>query len=215
MMVTQRVDFTGFCHGFAPSMTLDIGALVSAMVQGMSMRLAACAAMAAALALSLAACSSMPDVSSFRAPTFDLGSFQVNDWNAYARNQTAVRAVSANDLVDGSGACPAMAPVAPSEASPDAAAAPPATGRGVGLDMTECEVVTASGMPQSVNIGTNERGERTVIMTYMTTERSGTYRFVSGRLVSLERGPEPPASAQAQKKPMKKQANPKQSPPAT
>jgi hypothetical protein len=179
-----------------------------AMAQGMSMRLAASAATAASLALSLAACSSMPDVSSFRAPTFDLGAFQVNDWNAYARNQTAVRAVSANDLVDGSGACPAMAPVAPSEASPDAAAAPPPIARGVGLDMTECEVVTASGVPQSVNIGTNERGERTVIMTYMTSERSGTYRFVSGRLVSLERGPEVPA--QAQKKPTKKQA--KQSP---
>ena len=78
--------------------------------------------------------------------------------------------------------------------------------------MTECEVVTASGMPQSVNIATNERGERTVIMTYTTAERSGTYRFVSGRLVSLERGPEPPATAQAQKKPTKKQAKPKQSP---
>jgi hypothetical protein len=161
----------------------------------------------------MAACSSMPDVASFRAPTFDLGSFQVNDWNAYARNQTSARSVSSNDLVDGSGACPAMAPSVPSEGSPEAAAAPPPIARGVGLDMTECEVVTASGMPQSVNIGTNERGERTVIMTYTTTERSGTYRFVSGRLVSLERGPEAVAAAQAQKKPTKKQAKPKQSPP--
>jgi len=210
MMVTQRVDFTGFVTDCTVH---DLGhwGMVSAMVQGMSMRLAACTAMAAALALSLAACSSMPDVSSFRAPTFDLGSFQVNDWNAYAKNQTAARAVNANDLVDGSGVC--SAPAAPSEASSDAAAAPPPIARGVGLDMTECEVVTASGMPQSVNIGTNERGERTVIMTYMTAERSGTYRFVSGRLVSLERGPEAPA--QAQKKPTKKQAKPKQSPPAT
>jgi hypothetical protein len=192
--------------------------MVSAMAQGMSIRHAVCAVLGATLALSVAGCSSLslPDVSSFRAPTFDLSAFQVNDWNAYARNQTAARPVSASDLVDGSGACPAMAPPVPSEAGPDAAAAPPPVAtRGVGLDMTECEVVTASGMPQSVNIGTNERGERTVIMTYMTAERSGTYRFVGGRLVSLERGPEPPRPPQAQKKPTKKQAKPKQSPPAT
>jgi len=204
MMVTQRADFTGFVTDCTVH---DLGhwGMVSAMVQGTITRYAVSAALAVALALCVAACSSLPDFSGFRAPTVDFSVFQVNDWNSYARSQTAARPVSANDLVDGSGACPAMAP---SEASPDAAAAPPPTARGVGLDMTECEVVTASGMPQSVNIGTNERGERTVIMTYMTTERSGTYRFVSGRLVSLERGPEAPV--QAQKKPTKKQA--KQSP---
>jgi hypothetical protein len=197
--------------------------MVSAMVQDTSIRgatiqgttnwYAVSAALAAALALSLGACTSLPDFSSFRAPTFDFNAFPVNDWNSYAKSQTSARPVSSNDLVDGSGACPAMAAPVPSEASPEAAAAPPPTVRGVGLDMTECEVVIASGMPQSVNIGTNERGERTVIMTYMTTERSGTYRFVSGRLVSLERGPEAPAAAQTQKKPTKKQAKPKQSPP--
>jgi hypothetical protein len=176
-------------------------------------------ALAGACWLSLAACSSGPDLAQFRAPTFDVGSFQMRDWNTYAKSQSSLRPVTADDLVDGGGRCAAMAPPIVGDAGPDASAAPPvapvATGRGVGLDMTECEVVNAAGQPQSVDIGTSERGERNVIMTYLNAERSGTYRFVAGRLVSLERGPEPPPPPQAQKKPPKKQAKPKQSPPST
>jgi hypothetical protein len=138
--------------------------------------------------------------------------FQVRDWNTYARSQTGSRPVTSDDLVDGGGRCAAMAPPIASDADPSAAPVAPATStRGVGLDMTECEVVITAGQPQSLDIGTNERGERNVVMTYMNAERSGTYRFVSGRLVSLERGPEPLAP-QAQKKPTKKQAKPKQPP---
>jgi hypothetical protein len=176
------------------------------------------AALPGALALSIAACSSTPDVSQFRAPTFDVSAFQVRDWNAYARNQTGVRPVGNDDLVDGNGRCAGAAPPAMSDAGADASAQPAAmptgSARGVGLDMTECEVVAAAGPPQRVDIGANERGERNVIMTFTSAERSGTYRFVGGRLVSLERGPEPPPTQQAAKKPAKKQAKPKQ-PPST
>jgi hypothetical protein len=77
--------------------------------------------------------------------------------------------------------------------------------------MSECEVVMAAGVPQHIDITTDQRGERTVIMTYTTSERAGLYRFVGGRLVSLERGPQAPTQ-QVQKKPAKKQAKPKQQP---
>jgi len=168
------------------------------------------------LALSIAACSSMPDVSQFRAPSVDLSSFQVSDWNTFARNQRGARPVGSDDLVDGSGRCGGMAVAVTGDPGVDGSAQPALTpassARGVGLDMTECEVVTAAGAPQQVDIGANERGERNVIMTYTSAERAGTYRFVSGRLVSLERGPEPPPTKQVEKKPAKKQAKPKQLP---
>jgi hypothetical protein len=173
-------------------------------------------ALLGAFAATIASCSYLPDVAEFKVPTLNLDSFQIHDWNAYARSQTATRPVGPNDYVDGNGYCPNMAPpVTQTSADPSnpTPVAPPApTGGGVGLDMSECEVVMAAGVPQHVEITNNERGERTVIMTYTTSERAGTYRFVNGRLVSLERGPEPPPTQQAQKKPTKKQAKPKQPP---
>jgi hypothetical protein len=174
-------------------------------------------------ATTIAACSSLPEMSDFRAPTMDLHTFQLGDWNTYARSQTT-RTIVSDDLVDAGGRCTGVAMAAPAipadpATNPSLASAQPAPApsRGVGLDMTECEVVTAVGVsPQTVDVGTNERGERNVILTFAGTERAGTYRFVGGRLVSLERGPEPPAPVvQVQKKPTKKQAKkekPKQLP---
>jgi hypothetical protein len=173
-------------------------------------------ALLGASAVAMTACAYLPDFAEFKTPTLNLDSFQVHDWNAYARSQTSARSVGPNDLVDGNGYCANMAPpVTQTNADPSnpIPVAPPApTGGGVGLDMSECEVVMAAGMPQHVDIATNERGDRTVVMTYTTSERAGTYRFVGGRLVSLERGPEPPPTQQAQKKPTKKQDKPKQPP---
>ena len=166
-------------------------------------------ALLGASATTIAACSSMPEIAEFRVPTLNLDSFQVHDWNAYARSQTSARPVGPNDLVDGNGYC-AGPPVTQTSADPVAPAAP--TGGAIGLDMSECDVVMAAGTPQHIDITTNERGERTLIMTYTTSERAGIYRFVGGRLVSLERGPTPPPTQQAQKKPTKKQAKPKQQP---
>ena len=176
-------------------------------------RRAVCTALLGVSAATIAACSSLPEVADFRVPTLDLGSFSVHDWNAYARSQTSARQVGPNDLVDGNGYCASMAqPVTPASADPSNPTPAAPTGGGVGLDMSECEVVMAAGAPQHIDITTNERGERTVIMTYTTSERAGIYRFVGGRLVSLERGPTPPPTQQAQKKPTKKQAKPKQPP---
>lgn len=59
--------------------------------------------------------------------------------------------------------------------------------RGVALAMTECEVVRLTGYTDRVEIGADERGRRSVALTYMTGDRPGIYRFSDGRLVSMER----------------------------
>ena len=67
----------------------------------------------------------------------------------------------------------------------------------IALDMTECDVVKRAGQPEQVDFGTNERSERTVVLTYLRGARPGIYRFAAGRLTSIERAPEPPRAAQA------------------
>jgi hypothetical protein len=99
---------------------------------------------------------------------------------------------------------PAPAPAVPGSAQPGSAA----LARGIALDMSECDLVRAVGYTGQVQISTNERGERSVVLTYLQGEHPGTYRFVSGRLKSIERAPELPAAARpaAPKKPGKKPA---------
>ena len=63
--------------------------------------------------------------------------------------------------------------------------------RGVALQMTECQVVGTIGYTDRVEIGANERGERSVTLTYLSGDRPGIYRFRNGRLVSMERTAEP------------------------
>lgn len=77
----------------------------------------------------------------------------------------------------------------------------------VALEMSECDVVKRAGAPTRVEIGANERNERTATLTYMGGPRPGIYAFVEGRLKSMERGPEPPP--QVAKKPAKQPAKPK------
>jgi hypothetical protein len=183
-----------------------------------------CLTLVAVMAPALSACSfSMPEWSDFHGPSMDFSAFQLRDWNTYAKSQS-VRPTTADDLVDAGGHCAGAPPAPPPPVLPptagDPAADPSLTSaqpvaapaRGVGLDMTECEVVGAIGIqPQTIDVGTNERGERNVIMTFAGTDRAGTYRFVAGRLVSLERGPEPPPPpVEPQKKIAKKHTKPKQ-----
>jgi hypothetical protein len=116
------------------------------------------------------------------------------------------RPVSDNDLVDASGSCPAAAP--PQAAAGGPAGGPgvpgagaPALGEGVGLGMTECEVVTRAGTPNSVQLGRNPNGDRTAILSYQSGPRPGVYHFERGRLMQMDRvevAPPPP-----QKKPAK------------
>jgi hypothetical protein len=129
------------------------------------------------------------------------------------------RPVTANDLVDNSGACPAMSSAAqpqpaqgnsPPGPAPDAAVA---LGGGVGLGMSECEVVNRAGAPTSVQLGTNPNGDRTAVLSYSSGPRPGIYRFERGRLMEMDRVAEasnPPQDvrkkAAKRKKPVKTSA---------
>ena len=163
----------------------------------------------------LASCtSSVPDFTQFKLP--QPRNFLPSNSGTYVppSSAAAFKPVSAADLVDAQGMCPAPAEAPAAQASdaaapaptaaPAPAAAPPAQPAGpgnVGLNMSECQVVRAIGSPQSVNIGANERGDRKVVLVYAGNERAGTYEFVAGRLTALERGPEPPPEKPAKKKP--------------
>jgi len=73
-------------------------------------------------------------------------------------------------------------------------------GTGIALEMSECDVVQRVGTPDHVDISTNPRGERVALLTYARGDRPGIYRFVAGRLVSIERGAEPPPPEKPTKK---------------
>jgi hypothetical protein len=103
--------------------------------------------------------------------------------------------VGANQMVDASGACPAM-PAANPVAAPATAegpagapgqAADPLLGGGVELGMTECDVVYRAGAPSNVQLGTNPNGARSLVLTYDGGPRPGIYRFESGRLMDMDR----------------------------
>jgi hypothetical protein len=169
-----------------------------------------------ALALALGACS---------AEKLDLG-LAAPKPNLPAKDEPQ-RVVTANDLIGPDGRCAGEAVSAPQGAAPQAlnfTAGPqagPAAGTspqpapstpaaplrtGVGLGMTECEVVRAIGHTDQIEVSTNERAQRSVTLTYLQGERPGIYRFVAGRLVSIERAAEPPAPPKAKpKKAAKKQ----------
>ena len=66
--------------------------------------------------------------------------------------------------------------------------------------MTECDVVRRAGPVEKIDFGVNERGERTVTLTYMRGPMPGIYRFAGGRLVSIERAPAPPPAPAKQQK---------------
>ena len=167
---------------------------------------------AAVLALMLAACSA------------DSGLFSKGDEKVdatFALNQapkggdSRQRVVRADDLIDASGGCagqaapaapqalnftagPQTGPATPSAPPPEGVA--PAVRTRVSLGMTECEVVRALGHTDRVEIATNERGQRSVTLTYLNGDRPGIYRFESGQLVSLERAGDAPAAKPAKPK---------------
>jgi hypothetical protein len=177
-----------------------------------------------AAAGALAACtSSVPDFTQFKLPSVRTVMPQNVDTYVPPVSTRALKPVAPTDLVDAQGMCaataPAAAPVADQGSDAGTAAAPapapgPAVAGPVGLDKTECEVVSAIGPPRSVNIANDERGTRKVTMIFMGNERAGSYEFIGGRLKALERGPEPPAPPEQPKK--KKPATvKKRTPPAT
>ena len=80
---------------------------------------------------------------------------------------------------------------------------------GIALGMTECQAVQRAGMPSNVAISTGDKGERKVVLTYLSGPWPGIYTFSGGRLNVVERAPEQPKPAKpaAKKMPKKKPAN--------
>jgi hypothetical protein len=119
---------------------------------------------------------------------------------------TPDKPVTAEDLVSADGACPGMAAAGvPANANASSAPAPSTTGA-VALGHTECDVVRGIGVPDSVNVSSNARGERVAVINYSRGQRAGIYTFTAGRLTSVERGSEPPAEPTTAKPKKKKPA---------
>jgi hypothetical protein len=126
------------------------------------------------------------------------------------------RPVTANDLIDPSGACPApAAPAAAPGQSPEAAPdAGSQLGGRVGIGMSECDVVARVGAPSAVNLGRNRNGDRTAVLTFNSGPHAGVYRFVSGRLTEMDRVEDtPPPAAPPEPEKKKKSAKTKKPPP--
>jgi hypothetical protein len=132
--------------------------------------------------------------------------FSSRDW---ARAPTAAEIsltakTTPEDYVDGNGACASGPAAAAEPAAAGANAAPVSTG-GVGLGMTECQVVQRAGQPNSVDIGA-ENNSRKVVLTYAGGTWPGIYTFVDGRLKVVDRIAAPePAKPVAKKRPAKPQ----------
>jgi hypothetical protein len=130
------------------------------------------------------------------------------------------KVISAGDLVDNKGACPAPLPptaqAAPVQPAPAAAPGNPADappdsdanplfGGGVALGMSECDIVNRAGAPNSVQLGNNPNGDRTAVLTFNAGPRPGIYHFERGALMEIDGVPAPPAAPKVAKK---KPANP-------
>ena len=113
------------------------------------------------------------------------------------------RAITAADLVRPDGQCAPggeLAATAPATTGTQEQPASPVLG-GISLRMTECEVVRRAGPVEKVDLAANERGERSVVLTYLRGPAPGIYRFTAGRLLSIERAPEAPPAPEKPRKP--------------
>jgi hypothetical protein len=160
------------------------------------------------LAPVIAGCSSTPDLLSKDAEWFSRsGRLFIRSVSIDTPPLTPSKPVTSEDLVSADGLCPGMTPPngpADANALTDGAAA--STTGAVALGHTECDVVRGIGAPDSVNLSNNPRGDRVAVINYSKGQRAGIYTFTSGRLSSIERGPEPvappnPAKSKAKKKP--------------
>ena len=133
-----------------------------------------------AAALAVSSCGTLqnmvPDPADFH-PIPRASNLLPQNVQAYSR-PVSVGPPGPQDLVDGDGRC--------------AGAGGAAATRGVSLEMTECEVVQALGPPQSAQVEPRSGDQRVAVLTYLGGDRPGIYRFNGGRLVSIERGSEPP-----------------------
>jgi hypothetical protein len=86
---------------------------------------------------------------------------------------------------------------APSQLPPQVRSGP----SGIALQMTECQVVAVAGSTDRIEVSAGPGGQRLVTLTYVSGERPGIYRFVNGRLSSMERVAEQPQPKRSAKKP--------------
>lgn len=166
--------------------------------------------------VALAGCGS--DVSQpWFAKPFDIGGRSAGySFSELSETKKQQRTVTSADLVDANGSCP-TAPAAAAPALAPVAGGPPGppgvpggdasslvTDGGIGLGMTECEVVSRAGQPASVQIGSTPGGDRTAALTFSASPRAGIYRFVRGELTEMDAVavPAPPPQV-AKKKPAK------------
>jgi hypothetical protein len=171
--------------------------------------------------LALGACSlpALPEMDTFRAPTAD-ALFRPLSVTNY--KDKVLPPVAPDDLVDAGGRCAGAFVPAAAEGDQPAGqtnvslqeAGVPMIPAAISLDMSECDVVKRAGVAEKVDIGANERNERTVTLTYINGQRPGIYYFTAGRLKSMERAPEPPAPVKPVK-PAKKRAKSRQAATAT
>jgi len=109
------------------------------------------------------------------------------------------RSVSLTELIGPDGQCTPLGPEQmPATSAGNAQAVPPPLG-GISLQMTECQVVRRAGAAEKFELGANERGERSLVLTYVRGPWPGIYHFAGGRLVSIDRAPEPPPAEKPQK----------------
>ena len=157
-------------------------------------------------ALALGGCGASSDIFTSETRLFPGAreAFSARDWSAApsAAEIALTRRVTPEDYVDANGGCAAAAPAAAdsSAGAPSAAAGIPS---GVGLGMTECQVVQRAGQPNTTNIGA-ENNARKVVLTYTGGNWPGIYTFVEGRLKVVDQVavPEQPKSA-TKKRPAK------------
>ena len=162
-----------------------------------SRRIALSAIALAALVLLIGACSSDLSLNDVTRSSKPDGLMRKPDWATFSggKNDFELRAITAADLVGPEGQCAG----GPEQGFADQAAAgaapqPPLAAGGIALQMTECDVVRRAGPAEKIDFGVNDRGERAVVLTYSRGSSPGIYRFAGGRLVSIERAPEPPSA---------------------
>jgi hypothetical protein len=187
-----------------------------------SVRLSVLAALAAAAALG--GCSDFDTGQAWFAKPFDVsGRGAGYSFSELSETKKKEHPITANDLVNANGSCPAPAapaaaapagappgspPGAPPAAalppSPDGTASDPLLGSGIALGMSECEVVYRAGAPSSVQISSAPNGDRMASLTFPGGPRPGIYRFVRGALTEMDAVAAPPPPPQvAKKKPVK------------
>jgi hypothetical protein len=140
--------------------------------------------------------------------------FKTQDWGSSNQRVVAKDAlpsgpVSPEDEVDAAGRCSAatttQTEVAVGTVAGDLGTATPAEQAvvpgGISLGMTECQVVSHAGQPGQVNIGADDKGDRKVVLTYVSGPWPGIYTFAAGRLKVVDR-----VAVPEQPKPAKKKA---------